>query len=165
MPASLRHRARIVALQTLYELEFAANTGNSILERNLKERELSGETASFAGSLVIGVMENKQFLDETISRFATAFPVDQLAAMDRNILRLSLFEILVEKSVPAKVAINEAVELAKEFGADTAPKFINGVLGSAISELTEESEITILLDLSAKSYNLSEVPWPEYMIR
>jgi N utilization substance protein B len=135
MPVSLRHRARIVALQTLYEHEFAANTSNSILERNLKERELISETASFAGSLVTGVTVNKQRLDETISRFATAFPVDQLAAMDRNILRLALFEILIDKSVPAKVAINEAVELAKEFGADTAPKFINGVLGSALSEL------------------------------
>lgn len=135
MPYSLRHRARIVALQTLYEIEFAASNGDSILERNLQKRGLSGELASFAGALVSGVIKNRQSLDETISRFATAFPVNQLAVMDRNILRLSLFEILIDKSVPAKVAINEAVELAKEFGADTAPKFINGVLGSAISDL------------------------------
>jgi N utilization substance protein B len=133
MPTSLRHRARIVALQTLYELDFAANTGPSILERNVQERELSEDGAAFAGGLVAGVTANKDSLDATISRFATAFPVDQLAAMDRNILRLALFEILIDKSVPAKVAINEAVELAKEFGADTAPKFINGVLGSVVS--------------------------------
>jgi N utilization substance protein B len=134
MPTSLRHRARIVALQTLYELEFAANSEADILGRNLEEKELTGELAAFAGGLVSGVVANIQSLDDTISRFATAFPVDQLAPMDRNILRLALFEILVDKKVPPKVAINEAVELAKEFGADTAPKFINGVLGSVISQ-------------------------------
>jgi transcription antitermination protein NusB len=134
MPTSPRHRARIVALQTLYELEFAANSQKNILGRNLEEKELSGEIADFAVSLVAGVVDNKQFLDSTISRFATAFPVDQLAPMDRNILRLALFEILVSKDVPPKVAINEAVELAKEFGADTAPKFINGVLGAVVAQ-------------------------------
>jgi len=140
MPTSLRHRARIVTLQTLYELEFAANSETSILERNLKEKELPREVATFAGSLVSGVIANKQLLDNTIGRFATAFPVDQLAAMDRNILRLALFEITVSKEVPPKVAINEAVELAKEFGADTSPKFINGVLGSVISEIKKSAQ-------------------------
>jgi transcription antitermination protein NusB len=140
MPSSLRHRARIVALQTLYELEFAANTSSSILERTLKERELPEGATPFAEGLVNGVTQNKHFLDGTISRFAKAFPVGQLAAMDRTILRLALFEILVDKSVPAKVAINEAVELAKEFGADTAPKFINGVLGSVITELQNKAQ-------------------------
>ena len=140
MPTSLRHRARIVTLQTLYELEFAANSETSILERNLKEKELPREVATFVGSLVSGVIANKQLLDNTIGRFATAFPVDQLAAMDRNILRLALFEITVSKEVPPKVAINEAVELAKEFGADTSPKFINGVLGSVISEIKKSAQ-------------------------
>jgi N utilization substance protein B len=140
MPTSLRHRARIVTLQTLYELEFAANSETSILERNLKEKELPREVATFAGSLVSGVIANKQLLDNTIGRFATAFPVDQLAAMDRNILRLALFEITVSKEVPPKVAVNEAVELAKEFGADTSPKFINGVLGSVISEIKKSAQ-------------------------
>ena len=140
MPTSLRHRARIVTLQTLYELEFAANSETSILERNLKEKELPREVATFAGSLVSGVIANKQLLDNTLGRFATAFTVDQLAAMDRNILRLALFEITVSKEVPPKVAINEAVELAKEFGADTSPKFINGVLGSVISEIKKSAQ-------------------------
>jgi len=135
MPTSLRHRARIVALQTLYEVEFAANLVKDILERTLQEKEISGEAAEFAGNLVSGVVDNEQLLDETIGRFAKAFPVDQLAVMDRNILRLALFEIIIRKEVPPKVAINEAVELAKEFGADTTPKFINGVLGSVISEI------------------------------
>jgi len=140
MPTSLRHRARIVALQTLYELEFAANSERSILARNLKEKELPEQVADFAGTLVSGVVAHKQSLDDTIGRFATAFPVEQLAAMDRNILRLALFEITISMEVPPKVAVNEAVELAKEFGADTAPKFINGVLGSVITEMKKQAQ-------------------------
>ena len=142
MPTSFRHRARIVALQTLYELDFAANTSPSILQRNIKERELAQDAAEFAGKLVNGVNDNKKLLDDTIGRYATAFPVDQLAAMDRNILRLAIFEILIDKSVPAKVVINEAVELAKEFGADTTPKFVNGVLGSVIAGPNKKAQKT-----------------------
>ena len=134
MPTSLRHRARIVALQTLYELEFAANSQSNILERHLEKKELTAEIADFATTLVAGVVDNKSTLDVTISRYAKAFPVAQLAPMDRNILRLALFEILISKDAPPKVAINEAVELAKEFGADTAPKFINGVLGAVVAQ-------------------------------
>lgn len=138
MPAGLRHLARVVTLQTLFELEFAANSPDSILERTLAIKTLTGEAAAFASQLVHGVLENKQLLDDTISRFAPAFPVDQLAPMDRNTLRLALYEIMISKMTPLKVVINEAVELAREFGADTSPKFINGVLGSVISD-TEKS--------------------------
>jgi N utilization substance protein B len=134
MPTGQRHLARIVALQTLFELEFAANSPGSILERTLEKKALHGEGADFAGALVHGVLDNREQLNDTIKRFATAFPVDQLAPMDRNILRIALFEMLLDDKTPAKVAINEAVELAKEFGADTSPKFINGVLGSVISD-------------------------------
>ncbi len=135
MSRGLRHRARIIALQALFELEFAANSPDSILERTVKEQEFKGEAADFSALLLHGVIDNKQLLDSTIARYAPTFPVDQLAPMDRNILRLALFEIMVNKKTPPKVAINEAVELAKEFGADTSSKFVNGVLGSAISEL------------------------------
>ena len=138
MPISHRHIARIVTLQTLFELEFAANSPESILERTIEIKALSGEAAAFAGELVNGVLTNKQILDDAIRRFAPAFPVDQLSSMDRNILRLALYEILISKTAPPKVAVNEAVELAKEFGADTSPKFVNGVLGSVISD-TEKS--------------------------
>ena len=134
MPISHRHIARIVTLQTLFELEFAANSPESILERTIEIRALTGEAAAFASELVNGVLANKQILDDTIRRFAPAFPVDQLSSMDRNILRLALYEILVSKTTPPKVVVNEAVELAKEFGADTSPKFVNGVLGSVISD-------------------------------
>jgi len=134
MPTGLRHLARIAALQTLFELEYAANSPDSVLERTLTMKSLRGDSASFAGELVHGVLDNRDQLNSTIKRFATAFPVDQLAAMDRNILKIALYEILIDHKTPAKVAINEAVELAKEFGADTSPKFINGVLGSVISK-------------------------------
>lgn len=134
MPTSNRHIARIAALQALFELEFAANSPESILKRTIEAKDLTGETAAFASALVNGVLANKQSLDDTIRRFAPAFPVDQLFATDRTILRLSLYEILISKAAPPKVVVNEAVELAKEFGADTSPKFINGVLGSVITD-------------------------------
>jgi N utilization substance protein B len=134
MPISHRHIARIVTLQTLFELEFAANSPESILERTIAIKALTGEAAAFAAELVNGVLANKQILDDTIRRFAPAFPVDQLSSMDRNILRLALYEIIISKTAPPKVVVNEAVELAKEFGADTSPKFVNGVLGSVISD-------------------------------
>jgi N utilization substance protein B len=137
MPTGQRHLARIVALQTLFELEFAANSPDSVLERTLKIKALIGDGASFAGELVHGVLDNLEQLNGTIERFATAFPVDQLAPMDRNILRIALYEILIDQKTPAKVAVNEAVELAKEFGADASPKFVNGVLGAAIPKDNE----------------------------
>jgi N utilization substance protein B len=137
MPTGHRHLARIVALQTLFELEFAANSPDSILERTLKIKALSGDGAGFAGELVHGVLDNQEQLNDTIKRVATAFPVDQLAPMDRNILRIALYEILIDHKTPAKVAVNEAVELAKEFGADTSPKFVNGVLGAVIPKNEE----------------------------
>lgn len=125
-------------MQALFELEFAANQVDSILERTLKEKDLAQDGADFTGTIVKGVIENRQLLDGVITNFAPAFPVSQLAPMDRNILRLALFEILVEKSAPPKVAVNEAVELAKEFGAETSPKFINGVLGSVIADTKKQ---------------------------
>ncbi len=137
MPAGQRRRSRIAALQTLYEWEYAANSPEQILERTLQGKELSGKSSEFAANLVKGVIENREKLDDTISRLAPAFPVKQMGAMDRNILRIALFEILIDRSVPAKAAINEAVELAKDFGSDASPRFINGVLGSAISGLSK----------------------------
>jgi N utilization substance protein B len=105
-------------------------------------KALSGDGAGFAGELVHGVLDNREQLNDTIKRFATAFPVDQLAPMDRNILKIALYEIIIDNKTPVKVAINEAVELAKKFGADASPKFINGVLGAVMStEKERENQI------------------------
>jgi len=128
-----RRKARIIALQTLYELDCSAHQPNEILARLLQEKPLPDEAADFARSLVNGVLKNKKNIDDVIRRFAPAFPVEQIAPIDRNILRLAIFEVLFDNRVPVKAAINEAVELAKSFGSDTSQKFVNGVLGSVVT--------------------------------
>ncbi|MBM3142124.1 MAG: transcription antitermination factor NusB [Chloroflexi bacterium] len=128
-----RRKARTIALQTLYELDCSAHKPKEILARLLKERALPDEAADFAQSLVKGVLQNKKDIDDVIRRFAPAFPVEQIATIDRNILRLAIFEVLFDNRVPVKAAINEAVELAKSFGGDTSQKFVNGVLGSVVN--------------------------------
>ena len=94
---------------------------------------LSDENASFALALVRGVIQNKVEIDRNIQSFAPAWPIEQILTVDRNILRLAIFEILIDNEVPVKVAINEAVELAKKFGSENSPRFVNGVLGSVSS--------------------------------
>lgn len=125
-----RRKARIIALQTLYEVDRSTHKPEVVLARLLREKPLLGEASDFSQSLVVGVTENKQDIDDVIREFAPAFPVEQIATVDKNILRLAIFEVLFDNTVPVKVAINEAVVLAKNFGSDTSPKFINGVLGS-----------------------------------
>jgi N utilization substance protein B len=119
-----------MALQALYEVDTTGHDPEGILARLLGEENLSPELAQFAGELVRGALENGGQIDAHIRRFAPAWPVEQIPVVDRNILRLAIFEILLDNRVPVKAAINEAVELAKTFGSDTSPKFVNGVLGS-----------------------------------
>ena len=121
-----------MALQALFEVDCVGHDASDAMER-LKESSASGETVSFASELVLGVLETKTMIDSLIQKYAPAWPVEQVAIVDRNILRLAIHELLKEQ-VPAKVAINEAVELAKSFGSENSPKFINGVLGSVYSE-------------------------------
>ena len=125
-----RHKARTIALQALYEVDSAARRPETVVERLLSETNLSEENNKFVRELVDGTIRNRDEIDRNIKKFAPAWPVDQLAIVDRNILRLAIFEILFDNKVPVKVAINEAVELAKTFGSDSSAKFINGVLGS-----------------------------------
>jgi N utilization substance protein B len=126
----VRHKARAIALQALYEVNSVGHDVERVLPHLLEEGGLSGENADFARGLVSGVLQNKKKIDQHIKNFAPAWPVEQIPAVDRNILRLAIFEILLDNSVPVKVAINEAVELAKKFGSDSSPRFVNGVLGS-----------------------------------
>ena len=125
-----RRRARELALQALYEISIAGHEVEEVISRLLDGEKISEENASFTRALVRGVIQNKEKIDENISVFAPAWPIEQLPVVDRNILRLAIFEILLDNKVPVKVAINEAVELAKIFGSDNSSKFINGVLGS-----------------------------------
>jgi N utilization substance protein B len=126
----VRRKARAIALQALYEVDSVGHDIESVLAHVLAERKLSEENVAFARQLVNGVIQNKEKIDQHIKNFAPAWPVEQIPIVDRNILRLAIFEILLDNSVPIKVAINEAVELAKMFGSDNSPKFVNGVLGS-----------------------------------
>jgi N utilization substance protein B len=135
-----RRKARTIALQTLYELDCSAHQPDEVLARILQGKTLPDVAAAFSRSLVTGVLENKKNIDDVIRRFAPAFPVEQIATIDRNILRLAIFEILFDNRVPVKAAINEAVELAKSFGSDTSKKFINGVLGSVTAVYLQEKK-------------------------
>ncbi len=144
--ASNRHLGRIVALQTLYEYEFRVQAEDKsasideILTRNLERYEDEIEDTEFVIVLVNGVIEKQDDLDNHIRPLAPEWPLEQVARIDRNILRVGLYELLYRaKQVPPKVAINEAVELAKAFGSDNSSKFINGVLGTAYRTLVEEA--------------------------
>jgi len=135
-----RREARIVALQTLYELDCTHHSVEQVLPRIANEKALLQEAFSFSQGLVQGVLQHKPRLDEVIAEFAPAFPLEQMAAIDRNILRLAIFEILFDSSTPIKVAINEAVELAKAFGSNSSPRLINGVLGSMVTQYSDRDE-------------------------
>lgn len=127
---SSRHKARVVALQALYEIDISGHGADTTLNRLLEEREMTPETSAFTRELVTGVMGDRGNIDDIIKRFAPAWPVSQISPVDRNILRLAIFELLHHNITPVKVAINEAVELAKTFGSESSHKFINGVLSS-----------------------------------
>jgi len=129
-----RRKARIAALQALYELDCTKHKAEEALARLRAGKTLAQEALSFSEELVKGVLQNKSELDALIKRFAPAFPPEQMSIIDRNILRLAIFEILFNDKTPLKVAINEAIELAKEFGSDSSPRLINGVLGSITTE-------------------------------
>ena len=125
-----RRKARAIALQALYEIDSAGHDTKTVLTRLLDDEEISEENKVFICELVNNVIQNKEQIDHNIQRFAPAWPVKQIPMVDRNILRLAILEILFDNKVSVKVAINEAVELAKKFGSDNSSKFVNGVLGS-----------------------------------
>jgi N utilization substance protein B len=127
-----RHDARILTLQVLYEADMSSHPAGVILGRHVREAEFPDSVRAQASALVSGVTNSREALDAQISQLAPDYPASQLAAIDRNILRMALFEIELGE-VPVKVAINEAVDLAKEFGSDSSPRFVNGVLGAATS--------------------------------
>ena len=130
-----RRKARVLALQALFELDTVGHPPEQTLARLVEEMAVLDEALRFAVELTDGVLQNRESIDHLIADTAPAFPLDQIAAIDRNILRLAIYEVVIDNKVPMRAAINEAVELAKEFGGETSPKFINGVLG-AISLLT-----------------------------
>ncbi|MGE5374241.1 MAG: transcription antitermination factor NusB [Bacteroidota bacterium] len=132
-----RTRARSLALQVLYEVDIANHLPGEIFKLRLEESPLPDDLAEFARQIVFGVLPITETLDHLIARYAPEWPLDQIAAIDRNILRIALWEFAVYGQTPLKVAINEAVELAKLFGSDSAPRFVNGVLGALAEHQSE----------------------------
>lgn len=142
---SNRHLGRTVAMQTLYQLDFRnpfhldyknaessfnLEAADELTKRNTGEFAPGTTEADFILSIVLGVMKNLTEIDKIITKHAPEWPIDQITNIDRNVLRIGAYEILMDENIPAKVAINEAIELAKTFGGDSSGKFVNGVLGS-----------------------------------
>ncbi|MBI1793334.1 MAG: transcription antitermination factor NusB [Chloroflexi bacterium] len=132
-----RTRARSIALQVLYEIDIANHSPADILNQRLEESPLPNELADFSRQIIFGVLPLAHELDQIIAKYAPEWPLDQIAAIDRNILRVACWEFAVQGETPVKVAINEAVELAKMYGSDSAPRFVNGVLGSLVEHQHE----------------------------
>jgi N utilization substance protein B len=128
-----RRKARSLALQAVYEIDSVGHPIDQVVARYLDENpSLEGETADFFSTLVLQTLKSRKVLDQLISEHAPEWPVDELAIIDRSILRIALWELALSENTPLKVAINEAVELAKRFGSDSAPRFVNGVLGALV---------------------------------
>jgi N utilization substance protein B len=144
--ASNRHLGRIIALQTLYEQDFRRASEDAtfdldvVLKRNIERYASMVDDVEFIDKLVHGVSKQLDDLDKQLQPLAPEWPIEQIARMDRVVLRMGLYELQNEADVPPKVVINEAVELAKAFGSENSSKFINGVLGTALRQKEGESE-------------------------
>ncbi len=132
-----RTKGRDAALKVLYELDQTDHLLGNVLEMRCQEDQLDDDLVEFTRLLVQGVRQYYSKLDEFIAQYAKEWPVDQVAVIDRNILRIALWEVAIYRKTPLKVAINEAIELAKTYGSETSSKFINGVLGSLADHLEE----------------------------
>lgn len=131
---SPRRKARTIAIAVLYEMDVVRHPVHQCLAWDLYREAARPETMEFARSLVEGVRQHLVQLDERIHRLAPAWPVSQLSPVDRNLLRTAIYEVTVTTTTPPKAAINEAVELAKLYGGESSPRFINGVLGSVMEQ-------------------------------
>jgi N utilization substance protein B len=132
-----RTKARSVALQALYEIDMTGHLPGPVWEERVAEEGLSDSLAEFARQIIFGIHPLMTILDDFIAVHAPEWPLDQVATIDRNILRIALWEIVVYGKTPVKVVINEAVELAKVYGSDSTPRFVNGVLGSLANKQQE----------------------------
>ena len=145
--AGIRRQARMIALQTLYEYDIADHVPEEVLQRHAEERNLPPKVVEYASELVLGTYNQLADIDAHIQSAAREWPLQQMARIDKNILRLAIYEILFNNNVPAKAAINEAVELSKTYGSETSSRFVNGVLGTIFNRAQqqptpkEESEV------------------------
>ncbi|MFA5127831.1 MAG: transcription antitermination factor NusB [Patescibacteria group bacterium] len=140
---SNRHLARTIAMQTLFEWDFRGSENDrlpQILEHNFQEFGDGLSEKEFTVELINGVIANMKKIDKVISEYAPDWPIEQITVVDRNVLRLGVYELVFAKNVPPKVAINEAIELAKGFGGPSSGKFVNGVLGAIFKNLPPEEQ-------------------------
>jgi transcription antitermination protein NusB len=137
--ASLRHRVRTLALQALFELDATDHAPDEVVARWIEDELLPPEGERFLRQLIIGVWEHYSYLDRIIEGAAPSWPVNQMPGVDKAILRIALYEILIDEieKTPVKAVINEAVELAKQFGSDNSSRFVNGVLGTVVTRYIE----------------------------
>ena len=141
---SNRHLSRTLAMQTLYEWDFNGQKEkdlNGLLTYNLAEFAPGFDDKGFAQNLVEGVKKNLKEIDELIKKYATEWPLEQITVVDRNILRIGIYELKMDPEIPSKVAINEAIEVAKAFGGESSGKFVNGVLGAIYKEMEAKGQI------------------------
>ncbi len=135
-----RRQARTIVLQALYETDTVHHDPLQVIDNRLVEDPTDVEIESFARRLFFTVLENTAKLDAIIQQHAPEWPLEQVAVIDRNLLRMALCEMTITRDAPVKVVINEAIELAKDFGSDSSPRFINGVLGSIVNKNTANAE-------------------------
>lgn len=141
---SNRHLARTIALQSLYEWDFNKRPGGIVEEvtkKNLAEFAPDFDDEGFTQNLIIGITKHVDEIDQLITKYAPEWPLDQITIVDRNVLRIGIYELKFSPEIPPKVAINEAIELAKAFGGESSGKFINGVLGTIYKEMGEKEVI------------------------
>jgi len=140
---SNRHLARTIAMQTLFSWDFNGKREKDLaglIEQNFRQFAPKFNDHGFVKSIINGVIKNESEIDRYIIKYATEWPLDQITIVDRNILRIGVFELIFDKDIPAKVAINEAIEIAKTFGGESSGKFVNGVLGAIYKEALPEAK-------------------------
>jgi transcription antitermination protein NusB len=137
--ASLRHRVRTIALQVLFELDSTDHAPDVVVARWVEDEQLPPDGERFLRRLVFGVWEHFPYIDRIIEEAAPSWPVSQMPGVDKAILRIALYEIIIDavEKTPVKAVINEAVELAKHFGSDNSSRFVNGVLGTVVTRYVD----------------------------
>lgn len=141
---SNRHLARTITMQTLYEWDFNGRVREDIinlLRENFKQFAPDFSDQGFSEQLLQGVMDHRPDIDTTITKYAPEWPLEQITIVDRNVLRIGVFELMFSPDVPPKVAINEAIEVAKGFGGESSGKFVNGVLGAIYRDLQAQGKL------------------------
>ncbi len=137
-----RHLSRTIAMQTLFVWDFSEQSKDlkNIIKENFSNFAPDFDDDGFVAELVFGVHNNLDKIDDYIKKYAPEWPIDQITVVDRNVLRIGIYELVFSENIPPRVAINEAIEVAKNFGGESSGKFINGVLGSIYSDMPEDEK-------------------------